>query len=346
MSTGFKTATVASADVPATQTNFPVYIDLSRLGITTQADADSVRVYADSGKTTEWAREIVSATEMHVKVPSLTSTTSIYVYWDGTSADYAVTDTYGRNAVWSGYAAVWHLGETSGSALDSSGNGNNLTDNNSVTSATGKLGGARDFERATAEYFSISDASQTGLDMTGDFTLQTWYQLETSGITQVLASKSNFPTIGLQWYFDTTNKIFLFASSDNTTTNRSAWSTTAGVTTSGLNMHHLTFDVNGTANPTVAFYINGASVAGGVAWASGMDGGMSDNANNFSIGSEPYSTTSSFDGLMDEVRFRNSLLSANWITTEYNNQSDEAGFWGTWSDVGGATNTTNFFLMM
>jgi len=29
------------------------------------------------------------------------------------------------------------------------------------------------------------------------------------------------------------------------------------------------------------------------------------------------------------------LLSANWITTEYNNQNDEAAFWGTWTDAGG-----------
>ena len=99
MAAGFKLATVNSARVPSTQTNFPAYVDLSRLGITTLAEAQSVRVYADSSKTTEWAREIVSATEMHVKVPSLTSTVTMYVDYDGVRSDYAVTDTFGRNAV-------------------------------------------------------------------------------------------------------------------------------------------------------------------------------------------------------------------------------------------------------
>jgi len=47
------------------------------------------------------------------------------------------------------------------------------------------------------------------------------------------------------------------------------------------------------------------------------------------------------------VRMAINGLSANWVTTEYNNQSDEATFWGTWSDVGGGgANTTNFFYML
>ena len=128
MAAGFKQATVNAASVPSTQTNFPAYVDLSRLGITTLAEAQSVRVYADSGKVTEWAREIVSATEMHVKVPSLTSTVTMYVDWDGVSADYAVTDTYGRNAVWSSYSTVIH----NGGATDSTGN-STLSANGGVT---------------------------------------------------------------------------------------------------------------------------------------------------------------------------------------------------------------------
>ena len=44
MAAGFKTATVNASDVPSTQTNFPSYVDLSRLGITTLAEAESVRV--------------------------------------------------------------------------------------------------------------------------------------------------------------------------------------------------------------------------------------------------------------------------------------------------------------
>jgi len=129
MASGFKQATVNASDVPATLTNYPAYVALSRLGITTLAEAQSVRCYSDSAKTTELAREIVSVTEMHVKVSSLTSTFVLYVDWDGARADYAATDTYGRNAVWSDYAFVFHF-------------------ENSLTNSVGNLGGLKPFSLA------------------------------------------------------------------------------------------------------------------------------------------------------------------------------------------------------
>ena len=49
-----------------------------------------------------------------------------------------------------------------------------------------------------------------------------------------------------------------------------------------------------------------------------------------------------YDGDLDEVRFRKSyMVSDNWEEAEYNNQNDEATFWGTWTDVSTATTVTN-----
>jgi len=48
-----------------------------------------------------------------------------------------------------------------------------------------------------------------------------------------------------------------------------------------------------------------------------------------------------FDGKIGEARLKDSALSANWITTEYNNQNDEAAFWGTWTDAGGGATANN-----
>src|SRR6056297_2303141 len=110
-----KTATVNASDVAATLTNFPAYVDLSRVGITTLAEAESVRVYSDAAKTTELAREIVSASEMHVLIPSLTTSTQIWVDFDGVRSDYAVGATYGAEAVWSTFEGVWHLQDTTDS---------------------------------------------------------------------------------------------------------------------------------------------------------------------------------------------------------------------------------------
>lgn len=51
-----------------------------------------------------------------------------------------------------------------------------------------------------------------------------------------------------------------------------------------------------------------------------------------------------FSGRLDEFRVSYNSLSADWITTEYNNQSDEAGFWGTWTDAGGGVTRRVFVV--
>jgi hypothetical protein len=51
------------------------------------------------------------------------------------------------------------------------------------------------------------------------------------------------------------------------------------------------------------------------------------------------------NGYLDEIRMKNLVLSADWITTEYNNQSDVATFWTIAEEGGGggAANNATFF---
>ena len=85
--------------------------------------------------------------------------------------------------------------ESSGTRVDSKGS-NDLTDNNTVTSGTGIQGTAADFELSNSEWLSITDASQTGLDLSGDFSISTWVKLEqlpsTSGTEFGLVAKNDF----------------------------------------------------------------------------------------------------------------------------------------------------------
>lgn len=343
MATGFKTATVNASDVPGTLTNFPAYVDLSRLGITTQAEADSVRVYADSSKSTEWAREIVSVSQMHVKIPSLTSTTAIYVDWDGVRANYANTDTYGRNTVWSSanYVAVWHLEETSGNITSSTGN-NTATDNNTVGSGTGQIGNGRNFLRSSSEWFDIASGSQTGLGITGNsITMSCWakgdstltgnigrimwrlggtgsygYQLSTSGAAYSPNNAYAISAVGTGGGFD-----FGFGS--------------AGDATSGT-LKHIVATYDGT---NFRGYVN-TSKSTSTTKSNHLTNA---NAETYYIGRSP--SGEYYDDILDEIRVATDVKSDNWITSEYNNQSDEAGFWGTWSNAATA-NTTNFFYLM
>jgi len=72
--------------------------------------------------------------------------------------------------------SYWKLDEASGNALDSHST-NDLTDNNTVGSAAGKINNARDFENSANEYFShVSNAAlQTG---NIDFTFTGWINAE------------------------------------------------------------------------------------------------------------------------------------------------------------------------
>src|SRR5574341_2164717 len=52
--------------------------------------------------------------------------------------------------------SFWELEEASGTRLDATASDNDLTDNNTVTQATGKVGNAAQFTRANTEYLSIA----------------------------------------------------------------------------------------------------------------------------------------------------------------------------------------------
>lgn len=88
-----------------------------------------------------------------------------------------------------GIVSYWKLDETSGNRADSIGS-NTLTDNNTVLSGTGKVSNAADFERDNSESLSITDASQSGLDLTDDFTLLCWFKPE-SAASNTLLGKDN-----------------------------------------------------------------------------------------------------------------------------------------------------------
>ncbi len=74
--------------------------------------------------------------------------------------------------------SCWELGEASGSRADAHGS-NTLTDNNTVLSATGKVGDGADFESTNSEY--LSSASNSSLEMGDiDFTIAAWVKVETN----------------------------------------------------------------------------------------------------------------------------------------------------------------------
>jgi len=76
--------------------------------------------------------------------------------------------------------AYWKLNQSSGTRIDSNPNRSDLADNNSVTSATGKIGSAAHFDREDDEFLDV--VTNSFLEM-GDisFTIAGWVRLDSKG---------------------------------------------------------------------------------------------------------------------------------------------------------------------
>ena len=110
-----------------------------------------------------------------------------------------------------GLVSWWDLDEASGTRFDShtANDVNDLTDNNTVTQATGKVGNAAQFTAANLEHLSKSSASNLGAD-DRDFTWAQWIYLD-SLAGQVFARNCTNATstagTAHEWLFSMTSNI-------------------------------------------------------------------------------------------------------------------------------------------
>lgn len=85
--------------------------------------------------------------------------------------------------------SYWKLDESSGTRADAHGT-NDLTDNNTVTSAVGKIGTAADFDSGSSE--SLSRVSNSSLQVGDiDFSIAFWIQAETLATFPVVIRKGD-----------------------------------------------------------------------------------------------------------------------------------------------------------
>ncbi len=187
-----------------------------------------------------------------------------------------------------GIISYYKMDESSGNAIDAIGS-NDLTDNNTVGTATGQVGTGRDFEDTNTEGFSITDASQTGLDLIDDFTIMLWQNPETVANQKAHVAKHS----GADGY------IFRF---NNATV-------TMGLVINGVG------SVNASTAVSTGTFIHSAVTHDGatvqhyldsVTDGSGTIVTPNDNVADFRVGeNDP------FDGIMDEL-----LIAARWFREE------------------------------
>ncbi|MFG6605278.1 LamG-like jellyroll fold domain-containing protein [Sulfitobacter sp. 1A10445] len=335
----FRKSTVTAAKVAGTLSNFPSYVDPGRIGITTQAQADSARFYSDEAKLVEQAREIVSTDEIHVKVASLTTTSDLYCDYDGIRSDYATTATYGAEAVWSDYGLVSHLNDaTTSTVKDSTANGNTGTKAaaNNPIEATGQIGEGQDFDGSN-DHITYTYEEATNVAETVSF----WIQTTKTTVTNPLWSVGTSDNLRASYLNNTTNDgKFIVLYQNSSFTNRLRADTNADIGIDDGTLHKVAFTVDN-ATSDIQIYVDGVSVARTMVNTGNING---INTPTMYFGGRVPNNSGRIDGIGDVLRQRSSIVSADWELTEYNNQSDEASFWGDWAEVGGGTPEPDYTL--
>lgn len=273
--------------------------------------------------------------EVHVKIPSLShnTDTEIYVWYENEGGNHApADDAYGAQSVWSnGEQAVYHMQELDGKRFDSTSNANHLTDNNTVGSATGKIGRGGDFERSNSEYLSISDGDQTGLDITGDLSLEAIIKLESApAVGEIYSIMGKWSGAGDNAYHlqyrnnGGTYEIRLFQSDGSSDVFTFTTTLTAGT------YYYLVVVWDASAS-TAKLYLNATQTGGD---QTGTNTSTQNSGQPFEIGT--LTADYFFDGIIDEAVVRSQILGPDSISTRHANLDSPSTF-ATGSSLGGVS---------
>lgn len=206
----------------------------------------------------------------------------------------------------------WALNEASGNALDSHST-NDLTNNNSVGSATGKVGNARDFEEGSSQYFSI--APPAALQMGDiDFTIQAWVNFESIGSPRSICGQwgPNAATDSWLIYTDSATANNFFFACQGISSNVFLRASNLGTPSLATWYHVVVW--HDSVNNQVGIKINN-----GTANTASYSGGTRVLASpDFTIGR---SNTANMDGLLDEVAIWKRVLTSVEIADLYNSGS-------------------------
>ncbi len=314
-----RSLTISHTLVPSTQTNFPVLVSLSdttlkdvgHSGHVQNSSGYDIEFFSNVGLTTPLFWEIDKYDAVNgvliawVKVPSVSSSvdTIFYIaYGNATISTFQST----ASSVWdSGYENVYHLrdGSTLSGAESTT---HSRTGTLTVVAATaGQIDGAADFPPTTSAF--IENAASTVSSGASDITVSFWNYV-TSTLDQ--------PHIGFS--YGTGNRTVLFAPFTNGTVFWDYGDASNGrISTSYSGFFdawtYVTVVGKGD-NSFQAIYLNGVLKVSQVIGAAPTD------ISDLLIGRFPTDGFWSW-GHIDEFRVSHVVRDANWITTEYNNQS-------------------------
>lgn len=212
--------------------------------------------------------------------------------------------------------AFWELEEASGTRVDSAG-ANDLTDNNTVTQAAGKVGFAAQFTAANSESLTIADnASLSTGDI--DFTLAGWIFQDTKTVYHGLAGKWTAAGNQREYLFDydtASDRFRGVISADGITAVVVSANNLGSV--SNATWYFIIFEHNATAN-TISIAVNN-----GIADSTAHTGGALNGTSAFRLGARDIAGTF-HDGRIDQVGFWKRLLTAEEKIFLFNNGAGQS----------------------
>ncbi|MGV3658619.1 MAG: LamG-like jellyroll fold domain-containing protein, partial [Prosthecobacter sp.] len=223
---------------------------------------------------------------------------------DGRMADLAVWKGYALSAVEikalataltvqkAGVISYWPLDETNGTRSDAIG-GNHLTPVNTPAATTGLIGNAADFESGSSQYLKITNAAQSGLNITSGLSVLGWVRPESTGSIQVLASRG-YSSQGYNLSYRASGAAGFDtgpgSATSNSTVTAGAWSFLGGVWDEALRK----------------------VVFNGAVEVSGPGGAPAANTGDLTLGANSLGTPAEFtDGLVDEL-----VIARRWFRDE------------------------------
>lgn len=192
---------------------------------------------------------------------------------------------------------------------------NNLTNVNSTAYATGKINNGADLESTSSNYFKIADASQSGLDITGDIAFSLWFKPE-SQVEGFLISKwgtaaSNQRSYRLSYSTDAGGTIYFSVNPTgiDAATGEASWA----VALSNGSWYHIVVSWVASTS-TATLYVNNSSQGTD---NTGTVTSIFNGDRDFNIGGDT-NLGGYQDGIIDAVGVWNTTLSSTDVATLYN----------------------------
>ena len=180
-----------------------------------------------------------------------------------------------------------------------------------------------DLEASSSQFAAIADASQTGLDLSGDFTIEAWVNWEslpTSGFINFILEKGTINDISYHFrVYNASGTYRLEAVISNNGTNYDWVYCNITTPTTGTWYHYaVTCDISNAVATEFEFFVDGTSQGNGTVLNDGSVTGIYNNSRAVFIGvMEGYADAAAkfLDGKIDEVRVWNVIRSDADINT-------------------------------